>query len=158
MSVSDKTRPNVLPWPPMLLGIAALASIGLGWLAPLPAPSARWVSLLGGALALLGLALDVWAILTMRSAKTNILPHRAADRLVTWGPFGFSRNPIYLANTWLLAGIGLAFGNAWFIVFALLSALAVDRLAIRREERHLAIRFGNDWIAYAAQTPRWLIR
>ncbi|MBI5129923.1 MAG: isoprenylcysteine carboxylmethyltransferase family protein [Rhodopseudomonas palustris] len=158
MTVSDITRPNRLPWPPMLLALAALASIVLGMLAPLPAPSARWVALLGGALATLGLGLDLWAILTMRSARTNILPHRAADRLVTWGPFRFSRNPIYLANTWLLIGIGLAFGNAWFIVFALLSAVAVDRLAIRREERHLAIRFGNDWIAYSSKTPRWLVR
>ncbi|MCG6207273.1 isoprenylcysteine carboxylmethyltransferase family protein [Rhodopseudomonas sp. HC1] len=158
MVASDPSRPNVLPWPPMLLAGAALASIGLGALLPLPAPNAPWVSLLGGALAVLALGLDLWAILTMRSAHTNILPHRAADRLVSWGPFRHSRNPIYLANTLLLIGIGLAFGNAWFILFALLSALAVDRLAIRREERHLAQRFGGDWTDYAAATPRWLIR
>jgi protein-S-isoprenylcysteine O-methyltransferase Ste14 len=158
MSISDETRPNVLPWPPMLLALAVLASILLGVLVPLPAPSARWVALLGGALAVLALGFDLWAILTMRAAATNILPHRAADRLVSWGPFRFSRNPIYLANTWLLIGIGLAFGNAWFIVFAALSALAIDRLAIRREERHLALRFGDDWLDYASRTPRWLIR
>ncbi|MGP9812455.1 methyltransferase family protein [Rhodopseudomonas sp. NSM] len=158
MTVSETTRPNRLPWPPMLLTLAALASIGLGMVAPLSLPRAQSVVLIGYAVAGLGLGLDLWAILTMRSARTNILPHRAADRLVTWGPFRFSRNPIYLANTLLLIGIGLGFGNAWFVVFALLSAAAVDRLAIRREERHLAIKFGDDWIDYASNTPRWLIR
>ncbi|ABD08979.1 Isoprenylcysteine carboxyl methyltransferase [Rhodopseudomonas palustris HaA2] len=158
MTVSETSRPNRLPWPPMLLTLAALASIGLGVVAPLTVPRAQAVVLIGYAIAGLGLAVDLWAILTMRRARTNILPHRAADRLVTWGPFRFSRNPIYLANAWLLIGIGTAFGNGWFIVFALLSAVAVDRLAIRREERHLAIKFGNDWIEYSSKTPRWLIR
>ncbi|WP_322515679.1 isoprenylcysteine carboxylmethyltransferase family protein [Rhodopseudomonas palustris] len=158
MTVSETTRPNRLPWPPMLLTLAALASIGLGMVAPLTLPRAQSVVLIGYAVAGLGMGLDLWAILTMRSARTNILPHRAAGRLVTWGPFRFSRNPIYLANTWLLIGIGLAFGNAWFILFALLSAAAVDRLAIRREERHLAVKFGDEWMDYSSKTPRWLIR
>lgn len=158
MAVSDPTRPNVLPWPPMLLAAAAVLSIGLGSVWPLPTLNTAWAKVPGFMLLALGIGLDVWAILTMRSARTNILPHRGADRLVTWGPFRHSRNPIYLANTLLLAGIGLAFGNLWFVVAALLSAAAVDRLAVRREERHLAQRFGRDWIDYVATTPRWLIR
>ncbi|RJF77191.1 isoprenylcysteine carboxylmethyltransferase family protein [Rhodopseudomonas palustris] len=158
MMMADLSRPNVLPWPPMLLGTAAVLAITLGLVAPLPTTDAGWVTLPGFVLLVLGLGLDIWAILTMRSAQTNILPHRGADRLVTWGPFRLSRNPIYLANTLLLSGIGLAFGNLWFVVFALVSAFAVDRLAIRREERHLAQRFGRDWADYAATTPRWLIR
>jgi len=32
----------------------------------------------------------------------------------------------------------------------------VSRLAIRREEAHLAARFGEAWTAYAKRTPRWL--
>uniref|UniRef100_E6VD43 Isoprenylcysteine carboxyl methyltransferase n=1 Tax=Rhodopseudomonas palustris (strain DX-1) TaxID=652103 RepID=E6VD43_RHOPX len=158
MTGSEGPRPNRLPWPPMLLAIAALAAIGLGVVLPLPLPRSELVVWTGYVLVALGFSGDVWAILTMRAARTNVLPHRAADRLVTWGPFRFSRNPIYLANTLLLTGIGLAVGNGWFVPLALLMAVLVDRLAIRREERHLAIRFGNAWIEYASMTPRWLIR
>lgn len=158
MTGSEGFRPNKLPWPPMLLAIAAVIAIGLGMVLPLPLPRSNIVMWAGYGIAALGFAIDGWAILTMRAARTNILPHRAADRLVTWGPFRFSRNPIYLANTLLLIGIGLAAGNGWFVPLALLMAVLVDRLAIRREERHLAIRFGNAWIDYAAATPRWLIR
>ncbi|HEY0330928.1 MAG TPA: isoprenylcysteine carboxylmethyltransferase family protein [Rhodopseudomonas sp.] len=156
MSSKHAARPNVLPWPPMLLAGAAVASILLGGALPLPALHEDWTAWLGGAVVLIGIALDVWAIVTMRRADTNILPNRAADLLVTWGPFRYSRNPIYLANTILLIGIGVAVGNYWFILSALVSALLVDRLAIRREEHHLAAKFGADWIDYSQQTPRWL--
>ncbi|MFZ5738505.1 MAG: methyltransferase family protein [Pseudomonadota bacterium] len=158
MTGSEGARPNRLPWPPILLAIAAMAAVGLGVVLPLPLPRHDAVVWAGYLVAALGLSIDGWAILTMRAARTNVLPHRAADRLVTWGPFRVSRNPIYLANTLLLLGIGLAFGNGWFVPLALLTAVLVDRLAIRREERHLAIKFGNAWIEYAAATPRWLIR
>jgi protein-S-isoprenylcysteine O-methyltransferase Ste14 len=93
----------------------------------------------------------------MRRRQTNILPHRAAGRLVTTGPFSFTRNPIYVGNATLMAGVGVAFGNLWFVLLGVVSALAVDRLAIRREERHLAARFGQEWIDYASRVPRWLI-
>jgi len=157
MTVSDTARPNVLPWPPMVLVGAALVAIALGRMLPLPALDGFWPTALGLATLLAGVALDLWAIMTMRRAATNIMPNRAADRLVTWGPFRFSRNPIYLANTLLLIGIGVAFGNLWFVLCAVASAMIVERLAIRREERHLAAKFGADWTAYAAATPRWLI-
>jgi protein-S-isoprenylcysteine O-methyltransferase Ste14 len=158
MTAPHSARPNKLPWPPMLLTLAAVAAIVLGVVVPAPLPPLDAVVWPGYLIAALGIGVDGWAILTMRNARTNILPHRAADLLVTWGPFRFSRNPIYLANTLLLIGIGLAFGNAWFIPLAFVLAVLVDRLAIRREERHLAIKFGNAWIDYAARTPRWLIR
>ena len=35
-------------------------------------------------------------------------------------------------------------------------AVVTHELAIEREERHLAARFGTDWQDYAARTPRWL--
>jgi protein-S-isoprenylcysteine O-methyltransferase Ste14 len=108
-------------------------------------------------LILAGIGLDVAAMLEMRRHRANILPHRAATALVTTGPFALSRNPIYLGNTALLAGAGLAFGSPWLIIAAAVAAQAVTILAIRREEAHLSARFGDAWAAYAKRTPRWLL-
>jgi protein-S-isoprenylcysteine O-methyltransferase Ste14 len=94
----------------------------------------------------------------MWRARANILPHRAATALVTWGPFGFSRNPIYLGNTILLLGAGLAFGIAWFVPVAFAAAALTARLAIAREEAHLNARFGRAWREYAARVRRWVGR
>ena len=90
------------------------------------------------------------------TSRTNILPNRAAERLVTQGPFAISRNPIYLGNTTLMFGIGLAFNALWFLPLAICAAAFVERLAIRREEAHLALLFGPEWAAYATTTARWL--
>ncbi len=106
----------------------------------------------------IGLGLDLWAMVTMQRCKANILPHRPATALVTSGPFAWSRNPIYLGNTLALIGAGLAFSNLWFLPAAALAAFAVLRLAIRREQRHLAERFGPAWETYRGQTLRWFGR
>lgn len=157
MNVDESQSPNSVPWPPLVLAAAIAASLGLGLFTPLPVPSNFWIGAIGYVVASVGMALDLWAILTMRRLQTNILPHRGADRLVTTGPFRFTRNPIYVGNATLMAGVGLAFGNVWFVLLGGISALVVDRLAVRREERHLAKRFGQDWIDYASRVPRWLI-
>lgn len=150
-------RPNRVPWPPILFGAAAVVALVLDYLAPLGAwPQSVALRGVGAALMAAGIGLDGAAMLTMHRRKANILPHRAATALVTTGPFALSRNPIYLGNTLLLIGIGLAFRAPWFLPAALTAALAVSALAIRREEAHLAARFGQDWAAYAHRTPRWL--
>lgn len=152
-------RPNSVPWPPIIFLGALLAALGLGALWPLglgPLSSVGWLRMAGIGLAAMGIALDVAAMLAMRQARTNILPHRGADRLVSGGVFALTRNPIYLGNTLLLLGVGLALPSAWMLAAALVAALLVDRLAIRREEQHLAARFGPAFADYAARVPRWI--
>ena len=148
--------PNRIPWPPILFGTAAIAAVGLGMMLPGPdwlrAPT---LAIIGWCVVIAGLVLDAAAMATMARHRANILPHRAATALVTGGPFAWSRNPIYLGNTIAMSGAagrnqGLAKASA-----ALVAALAVTRLAILREEAHLAARFGAAWEAYCRQTGRW---
>lgn len=160
MDHDRSARPNTIPWPPLLYGGGALLALVLGRAMPLPAwwigwPGLRWPVL---ALIALGLALDLWAMTAMWRAHANIRPDRAATALVTTGPFAFSRNPIYLGNTTLLAGIALGFGLPWFALAALAAAALVGRLAISREESHLNARFGRDWREYRLRVHRWLGR
>lgn len=155
-----RDRPNTIPWPPILFAGAALVALGLQALVPLPWPGGAWAAILlmaGLFLAAAGLALDLATMLTFRRFRTTVLPHRGATRLITEGPFRLSRNPIYVGNTLLVAGAGLVFGVAWLIPAAFAGAYATAKLAIAREEQHLALRFGPDWAAYAARTPRWLL-
>ena len=151
-------RPNVVPWPPIALVVAALAAVGLGRLFPLPITAGALPLIFGWVVLAVGVALDGSAMIFMRRAKTNILPNRGADALVVSGPFRFTRNPIYVGNTVALVGLGLILGNAWFFIAAGAAALFVDRFAVRREEDHLAARFGAAWADYAQRTPRWLLK
>jgi protein-S-isoprenylcysteine O-methyltransferase Ste14 len=151
-----KTRPNTIPWPPLIFATACVLGFVLEHIAPTGVLLPRVIVLGGGLAIALGLGLDLWAMATMMRARTNIWPNRAAGRLVTRGPFAISRNPIYLGNTMLMLGIGLAFNALWLLPLGLCAAALVERLAIRREEAHLALLFGPKWVAYARATARWL--
>lgn len=149
-------RPNSVPWPPLLLlaGIAMGAVLG-AWL-PVNFSMPKTLQIAGYVFLAAGIAFDFAAIWTMWRARTNILPHKPAGQLITDGPFRLSRNPIYLGNTITLAAMGFAFANLWYTIAAAFMVLLLDRLAIRREEAHLAARFDRAWQDYAARTPRWL--
>ncbi len=149
-------RPNRWPWPPMIFAAVLLTALVVEMLVPLAFAAPGWLQPLGLALVTAGVALIAWAGHTMAKAKTTILPHKGSERLVTSGPFAFSRNPIYLANGLILAGAGLGFGLPWLIVGAVIDPLLVWHFAIRREEAHLAHRFGVEWQAYKARVGRWL--
>jgi protein-S-isoprenylcysteine O-methyltransferase Ste14 len=102
------------------------------------------------------LGIDLWAMRTLHEAKTTIMPHRGSSHLVANGPFGYSRNPIYLANMVLLAGMGFVSMNAWFVLLAPVDGVLTHLLAIRREELHLLARFGYQFEDYCRKVRRWI--
>ena len=157
--IDTASRPNVIPWPPLLYVVAAGIAVALHLWFPLPwFDGVARVILAGIGLCGLcaGIALEVVTALTFRRHRTTIWPNRGASALITEGPFAKSRNPIYVGNTILMLGAGLLLGIAWFIPLGIVAAFLVQKLAIEREERHLAARFGLEWEAYARKTPRWL--
>lgn len=155
MAPDPAERPNRIPWPPLLYGAALAFGLVADRVLPLPLGlgPAGWIGL---PLAATGLGLDLWALVTFARARTNVLPHRPAGRLLQHGPFARSRNPIYLGNTILVVGLGILLDTAWLLAGAAVAALACHRLAVLREEAHCAARFGADWHAYAARVPRWI--
>lgn len=156
MSNDLATSPNRFPWPPILyLGAVAIGLV-LDALVPLGHGGVPVVRAVGFVLLAMGVALHLWTYRAFQRSDTTVMPHRGATHLVTDGPFAWSRNPIYLGNTLALVGAGLAFDVLWLVVLAPLAVLGVTRLAILREERHLALKFGAAWDAYAARVRRWL--
>ncbi|WP_422369922.1 methyltransferase family protein [Hoeflea sp.] len=150
-----RIRPNVIPWPPLLIvGLTALA-IALQMVFPLD-PGFAWSRMLGAVLIVSALAIDLWAMKTLNDGRTTILPHRGSSHLVTKGPFQFSRNPIYLANFILMTGLGLFFANGWMVLLAPVDAALTHLLAVRREENHLIAMFGFEYEAYCRRVRRWI--
>ena len=103
-------------------------------------------------LATAGLAYSVWGLAYLRRSF-SIIPE--ARRLVTGGPYSFSRHPVYLGEIATAIGVNLATGG-------LLSALAVayfigcELLRIRWEEGILRRTFPNEYPEYAGRVPRYL--
>ena len=152
-------RPNSLPWPPIIFLAAIAVSVFLNAFYPLPwfaQPLSGILSAIGWLMIAAFVALNISAIRVMRRAGTTVRPDRGTDHLVTEGPFAFTRNPLYLAGTILVLGIGLVSGIVWFLLLAVLAAFAVQKLAIEREERHLPVRFGKAYMDYAGRVRRWI--
>lgn len=154
-----RERPSRFPWPPAIYLAAIAAAILLSLAVPLPwlgSPLADLLFAIGWIVLVVVVLLDVTAMRTLSRARTTVMPTRAAEHLVTSGPFAVSRNPIYLANTLLLIGVGLVAGWIWFFVLAIIAALATQKLAIEPEEKHLYARFGKKYLDYKKKVRRWV--
>lgn len=149
-------RPNRFPWPPVLLVVAISLGFVLRHFLPMTIATTPLLQAFGALLIGSALALDVWASLTFRHAQTTILPHRGTQALVDAGPFAYSRNPIYIGNLMILCGIGLLAGSLWHVALVAPLALAIQHLAIAREEMHLATRFPEEWATYTGKVRRWI--
>jgi len=122
-------------------------------LAPLAIP----IRLAGFAFLLVGLAGLAWCFSLFAGARGTPNPRLPPSRLVTSGPYAWTRNPIAGSHFLAVLGVALIVGSpgAVFIVF-LLGIPA--NLLIRREERTLQSRFGAEYRAYREAVPRWIPR
>jgi protein-S-isoprenylcysteine O-methyltransferase Ste14 len=104
----------------------------------------------------IGLALFVWTLWTLARHHTTVNPYHAASALCTDGPFRFSRNPIYLGDWFILAGVSLLLATLWPLTFAPLIWIMLRFGVIRHEEAHLEAKFGDAYRAYKARVRRWI--
>lgn len=150
-------RPRTLILPPAPY---AAAILGGWWLDrrvhALPLDLGAVTRPLGWLLLALGLALFIWTLVTFRRHRTTVNPYQAASSLCTEGPFRFSRNPIYVGDWFILAGVSLLLATGWPLVFAPLIWAMLRYGVIRHEEAHLEARFGDAYRDYRSRVRRWL--
>ncbi len=149
-------HPGVITHPPFLYGGALLAGAGLDWLIPLPMLDAGAGRIPGIILIALGLVLAGWCAVLFHRAGTGIPTHLPSTTVVSHGPYRFSRNPIYLGLTVISVGIGLWANSAWMLGLLVPTLVIMEIGVIRREERYLEAKFGDDYRAYKARVRRWL--
>ena len=150
-------RPRTLILPPAPY---AAAILGGWWLDrqvhALPLDLGAITRPLGWLLLGLGLALFILTLVTFRRHRTTVNPYQAASSLCTEGPFRFSRNPIYVGDWFILAGVSLLLATGWPLVFAPLIWAMLRYGVIRHEEAHLEARFGDAYRDYRSRVRRWL--
>jgi protein-S-isoprenylcysteine O-methyltransferase Ste14 len=92
----------------------------------------------------------------MEAAKTPVDPRKPSTTIVTDGPFRRTRNPGYIALTLVYIGVSLRTNRRWPLVLLPAVIAALDRGVVRREERYLRDRFGDDYREYERRVRRWL--
>ena len=78
------------------------------------------------------------------------------QRLITTGPYRFTRNPQILGGYLLVIGVSVQW-TSWFMLIWIILYGLVGHWMILTEEEHLHMVLGNEYKFYCEQTPRYLI-
>ena len=113
-------------------------------------------SLLGGLLVGAGLVLTILAALEFRRHKTTIVPHQMPSQLIQSGVFSRTRNPIYLADVCILAGLCLWWDAVLGLVLVPVLAWVLEKRFIIPEENRMRREFRIEFARYAEKTRRWI--
>jgi len=140
---------GVLPW-----GLSHLAH-RYGWSNGQPSVWNR----LGLILVVIGAAglawIPLWGVTQVHRLPPKVKLGLTPIFLMTGGPYGWSRNPIYVADLILWLGWTILFGSP-AVLFGLILLLLLIPILVAREERSLEARFGEDYRQYQRAVPRWL--
>lgn len=79
-----------------------------------------------------------------------------ADDLVTTGIFSHCRNPLYVGNILILAGLGVASNSLIFMAIATPLFLFFYQAIVMAEENFLRNKFGQAFDDYCIMVNRWL--
>ena len=153
-------HPNTIHWPPLLYGIAFIVPWLLGWLLPVPdlvfsRPLEDILVSLGWALMATGGVIGYLALRSFAGVDTPFSPTARAEKLVTFGLYNNTRNPMYLGALIAFFGLAMATGNIWRYTMVPFLFFGLQHFAIIREEAHLKARFGNAWDEYTGKVKRW---
>ncbi len=116
----------------------------------------RWpLDLLGGVVGLAGLGMCALAQTTMGASWRVGIDERQRTELVTCGIYRWIRNPTYLGLHAVSLGLWLIWPTTLVAGYGVLFFLIMD-IQVRCEEEHLIALHGDEYLAYAAQTWRYL--
>ena len=133
-----------------------------GWLPvpflaiPLLAPGREsWLNwVVGLAVLAVGEAMRLWGIAAAGTSTRR--RSRNVQRLITYGAFAWSRNPLYNGNFLAWLGFVIVSGVHWFIPVVLVLFALEYSLIVRYEEGVLESTFGDEYLRYRKRVPRWI--
>ena len=140
----------------LFLGATAPVLALAGVVEPIEALDTTAVHVAGSVFAVFGILATFYAQVAMGASWRIGINYDERTQLVTAGPFGLVRNPIYSAM--LPTALGLALLVPSPVALAALAGLAIAlELQVRVvEEPHLLQEHGDEYAAYAARVGRFV--
>ena len=120
----------------------------------------NWISFpVGIGIAILGEIIRILSVAHAGSA-TRTTSGAGGDELVMTGPYAYLRNPLYLGNFLMTAGLCIAAWPwmPWLLVITVVLFLVQYSLIINLEEEYLAKTFSQTYQKYKENVPRIIPR
>ena len=140
-----------VPW---VFVLAYLAGVAIERLRPTTVLAGH--AAIGAAVFVVGALIAGWGLLTFKKARTTTVPGEASSSLVTWGPYGFSRNPMYVGLTIAYLGEAGILQQVWPVVLLPLTLAYVNWIVIPVEEHKLLEVFNGTYEQYQQRVRRWI--
>jgi protein-S-isoprenylcysteine O-methyltransferase Ste14 len=96
-----------------------------------------------------------WSLISFGTSFRVGIDTDQPDKLITTGVFAITRNPIYVAFGFVLAGEFLI-QPTWLMLVYMLAGLALLHRQVLREEAFLREHYGADFQAYAGRVRRYV--
>ena len=132
-------------------------SVSIGWSLAFPLnllPTFFSLAFIGAGLTLMIKTNMLFATI----GKGTLAPWTPTQKLVVRGIYRHVRNPMISGVFCILLGEALLFGSpnifTWFMIFVLINVTYIPLL----EEPGLEKRFGQDYLIYKKNVPRWIPR
>ena len=149
-------NPSVIAFPPLIFGGALIIGLIVHYFVPIQFLAGTLSIWLGVLLILVAGPIILSAVRTIRRAQTAFDLRKPTTSIVTEGAFRFSRNPAYLALTLLYLGIASLINSIWVFLMIVPTVIVMQRGVIKREERYLERKFGEEYLRYKERVRRWI--
>jgi protein-S-isoprenylcysteine O-methyltransferase Ste14 len=149
---------GVVAAPPVIYGVALIVALSMHAASSIHITSSpgRVLRLVGVGVIALGLLLSGAVMREFARAGTAVSPYHETTHFVSTGPYRYTRNPDYIGQTLMYAGIALATNSWWPLLLLPPALLTIHYGVVRREERYLEAKFGQNYRDYTSRVSRWL--
>ncbi|MGD8782182.1 MAG: isoprenylcysteine carboxylmethyltransferase family protein [Ignavibacteria bacterium] len=117
------------------------------------------VSVIGFILICIGLSVMIITISTfVRTGKGTLAPWSPTKKLITGGIYKYVRNPMIMGVLTVLAGEAIAILSVNIFIWAVIFFIINNIYFVLYEEPDLEKKFGNEYLVYKKNVPRWIPR
>ncbi len=143
--------------PPLWALIFLILSTAVSYLAGWPRSPYLHSLPVGIAFIAVSFIAPIWALVLFRGENTQVdTTSEANNKLVTGGPFRFTRNPMYLGLVVLCLGVAVATGAIPIFAAPILTFATAHWVHIPFEEAKMRRQFGKAFDDYALSVRRWV--
>jgi protein-S-isoprenylcysteine O-methyltransferase Ste14 len=143
--------------PPVWALVFVLLALAMSWQLGWPMMPGFPLPLLGIVLVSVPWILPVSAIILFRREGTEVKPTSPTNRkLITNGPYRFTRNPMYLGLVIVTLGVAVWVGGWPMFLAPVAVFITANWIHIPFEEAKMRRQFGATYDGYVARVRRWV--
>ena len=144
-----------IPPPVIYFGLVFLGW-GMNKLFPAPIGVSFIFKCIGLIVVVMSIVLVAYVAVIFKKENTEIKPWLSTRKIIDYGPYAFSRNPIYVFGCGIPLGLSLVFDSYWVLFSFIPALMIVYHTAVKKEECYLQKKFGEEYLNYKSRVRRWL--